>query len=260
MQAAKTLLTLLALGLCVGTVSQARPDTEAQAKAREALRKKMAELDGQPATPAPPAAPAPAAPAKPAKAPKATPPPQPTPPPQAVAAPVAAAPVAAAPAAGTATPEQIERLRESTRQKIAELNAQGKSAPASVATPPPAAVAATPPAAPDAPAPPAKSAAEIRAEEKAAAAEAKRLAEEDKARQKAEAEAAKAKEAAEAKAAAAQAKSAPKGPTFDPIPAPPSNLAESKETRLADLLKKYKAEEITPEQYHTERAKILAEK
>jgi hypothetical protein len=33
----------------------------------------------------------------------------------------------------------------------------------------------------------------------------------------------------------------------------------SKERRLADLLRRYEADEITPLQYHTERAKIVAE-
>ena len=33
----------------------------------------------------------------------------------------------------------------------------------------------------------------------------------------------------------------------------------TKEQKLADLLRKYRNDEITPQQYHTERAKILAE-
>ena len=35
--------------------------------------------------------------------------------------------------------------------------------------------------------------------------------------------------------------------------------ATGKEQRLADLLRRYQADEITPLQYHTERAKIVAE-
>jgi hypothetical protein len=32
-----------------------------------------------------------------------------------------------------------------------------------------------------------------------------------------------------------------------------------KERKLADLLRRYQADEITPSQYHSERAKIIAE-
>lgn len=70
MQISKTLLTLCALALCAVLVSHATPDSEAQAKAREALRQKMAELEGPPIAEAP-AATAPAT--------------QPTPPPSAPA-------------------------------------------------------------------------------------------------------------------------------------------------------------------------------
>jgi len=252
MQAAKTLLTLLALGLCVTPLSQARPDTEAQAKAREALRKKIAELEGQPVS----AAPAPAV------TPSATAAPVATAAPTATAAPPAASAPATTEAAGfstpsaavQATPEQIERLREATRQKIAELNTKGKTV--TEAAPPPATVAAP---ATTVAATPAKSAEDRRAEEKAAAAEQKRLAEEAKAREKAAAEEASARATQEKAKAKAEAKPAPKASAFEPLPAPPTNIAASKEARLAELLKKYKADEITPEQYHTERSKILAE-
>jgi hypothetical protein len=46
--------------------------------------------------------------------------------------------------------------------------------------------------------------------------------------------------------------------TLMPSPAP-SSFAASKEQRLADLLRRYQADEISPLQYHTERAKIIAE-
>jgi len=47
--------------------------------------------------------------------------------------------------------------------------------------------------------------------------------------------------------------------TLKPIEGPPLPLSADKQQRLAELLQKYKADQITPEQYHTERAKILAE-
>ena len=90
---------------------------------------------------------------------------------------------------------------------------------------------------------------------------------------KAEAEAqkkadAKARKEAEAKAKAekdnsAQSKTNPpaakKSSTTTPIEAPPLPISADKEQRLQELLKKYKAEQLTPEEYHKERSKILAE-
>ena len=46
---------------------------------------------------------------------------------------------------------------------------------------------------------------------------------------------------------------------FAPIQAPPPAISASKEARLAELLRKYKADEITPEEYHQQRAKVLSE-
>jgi len=44
-----------------------------------------------------------------------------------------------------------------------------------------------------------------------------------------------------------------------PIEAPPPGISGTKEAQLQALLAAYKADQITPERYHTERAKILAE-
>jgi hypothetical protein len=46
---------------------------------------------------------------------------------------------------------------------------------------------------------------------------------------------------------------------FPPIQAPPLGISAEKQQRLQDLLQKYRADQITPEQYHEQRAKILAE-
>jgi hypothetical protein len=57
-----------------------------------------------------------------------------------------------------------------------------------------------------------------------------------------------------------QKASRPKGPpAFKPLEAPPSPVSVEKQQKLDDLLRKYKADELTPEQYHEQRAKILAE-
>ena len=47
--------------------------------------------------------------------------------------------------------------------------------------------------------------------------------------------------------------------SFAPLHGPPSPLSPEKQQRLAELLRRYKADQLTPEQYQTERAKIRAE-
>ena len=44
---------------------------------------------------------------------------------------------------------------------------------------------------------------------------------------------------------------------YKPLVAPASPFNAAKEAQLAELLQKYRADQITPEQYHAERAKIL---
>jgi hypothetical protein len=62
---------------------------------------------------------------------------------------------------------------------------------------------------------------------------------------------------AEAKPKAAAASQT--APVFQPIQAPPAKLSADKQQKLAELLHRYEADEITPEEYQTERAKILAQ-
>ena len=51
-----------------------------------------------------------------------------------------------------------------------------------------------------------------------------------------------------------------KGETqFPAIEAPALPITAEKQQRLNELLRKYRADEVSPEQYHAERAKILAE-
>lgn len=47
--------------------------------------------------------------------------------------------------------------------------------------------------------------------------------------------------------------------SFPRLQGPESPLSLDKQQRLSELLRKYKADEITPEQYHAERARILSE-
>jgi hypothetical protein len=187
-------------------------DPELIAKAREALRQKMEEMNAKPGAQAtravkpPPsaaaaaAAPAPAAQPSPATA-------------QLAAAPAAAAGFQAAPPSGDA--ESIAKARENLRQKMDAMEAQkpvSASAPASAASAAPA--AATMPA-------------QTQPQGVASKAEVK-------------------------------SKKAAKAPqAFPVIQGPPSSVPADKQQQLAELLRKYKAEEISPEEYHLQRAKLV---
>ena len=46
---------------------------------------------------------------------------------------------------------------------------------------------------------------------------------------------------------------------FPPIPGPGTAVSADKQQRLAELLRKYKADEISPEEYHQQRAKVMSE-
>jgi hypothetical protein len=48
-------------------------------------------------------------------------------------------------------------------------------------------------------------------------------------------------------------------PVFPPLQGPASALPSAKQQRLSDLLRRYRADQISPQEYHDERAKILAE-
>jgi hypothetical protein len=69
----------------------------------------------------------------------------------------------------------------------------------------------------------------------------------------------KAQKEAAKKAAAKAALAASANPELKPIVAPASPLSATKELRLQDLLVKYKADQVSPEEYQRQRAAILAE-
>jgi hypothetical protein len=207
-------------------------DSDAIAKAREALRQKMNELDTQPGQAVPqPVVVAPPASRKPAQAAMPAPAERPVPPaqlsqPVAQPAPVrtTAKPVLVAPP--PVDSETITKAREALRQKMNELDMQPASfvaAPASVGQPQPVAgqpasvvAPAIQPLAMPAPAP----------------------------------------------TALAPTKANKRNQflqSFPPLQSPLPAIGADKEQRLQELLRKYRADQITPEQYHQERAKILAE-
>jgi hypothetical protein len=48
-------------------------------------------------------------------------------------------------------------------------------------------------------------------------------------------------------------------PEYPPLKGPPLPISQSKQQQLEQLLQKYKADLITPDEYHRERAKILSQ-
>ena len=46
---------------------------------------------------------------------------------------------------------------------------------------------------------------------------------------------------------------------YQQLEGPPSSFSAAKQQKLDELLRRYRADEVTPEQYHTERAKIVSE-
>lgn len=197
----------------------AAADSDAQAKAREAMRQKVTELGGQtPAAPAKVATPAPKEATKAVvdtrkevKEPAKT---SPTPTP------------VAAPSASDS--EAIAKAREATRQKVQQLEGER---------------AATPVAQPKAQKAP-KATSAPKEEAKAASATAK--------------VAVQSKPAEPAKEVKKKSGETP-GTELQPLERTPLPISQEKQDRLAELLKRYKADELTPEQYHAERAKILKE-
>lgn len=233
MQTSKFLVVIGAAALLAAPSSTfAGPDNEAQAKMREALRQKMEELNAA-ATPAP----APVVP------------------------PVVIEPVTPAPTPAPAPqpkPVVVEEVKPVAR-------------PATVVVPVPVEAPVVTPAPAPAPAPVLK----VKVEKKdprfsdvpdeAGDAPAAKL--QEALRQKLAAE--KASNPAPAMAApVAPAKPAKPVVATAPVVAvpitanietAPSPLSGSKQERLAELLRRYKADEVTPQEYHTQRAKILAE-
>jgi len=218
MRISNSLSLICAALFCVGgLIAQAIPDTEVQAKARDALRKAMEPPLGV----LPPAA-------DPAVIEKAR---------EALRKSIEPS-FGIVPPVGD--PAIIEKAREALRQKLSEPEAAGMEA--------------------------AKAAERARADQaKAEAAKAREEAAGAKAAEKAMAQPARGRgEAVKAGAdmlglKEAEKKQAKTRAVFPPMAAPSSPLSASKEARLAELLRQYKADEITPAQYHAERAKIIAE-
>ncbi len=276
MQISKSFFLVCAAAYCAVLMPLRAADTDTQARLRQALDQKLNELQSQ--TPA--ATP---------KAKRLTPPAQWAPPPASQPLPPIAQPAPAAQATPkpvlVAPPpvdsEAIAKAREALRQKMQELETQPSSAtavqpappaPATAVQPQPAVQPAPPPAQPIQPQPvvaqPAP--APMPAVEPAPAVVLN-------APQPASPEAlANARTALEQKMkeldaqAAMRVRTGPPAPgnkpksgkpalSFTPLQPPPPAVSLNKQQQLNELLRKYMADEITPEQYHEQRAKILGE-
>ena len=221
MQISKFPLWICALMLC-GVPALRAADTSAQAAARQALEQKMNQLDANPGEM--PSASAPAAkavaPVAPAAAATAT---------AVEVTPAGAAPVVVTPApAATVTAPTSEPGDNVVMTPV--NNQQAKAAKAKAKAD--------------------RAAAKLKARQ-----DAEQAAAELKAKKETEKQAAKQKQA-EAKLAAAKARTPDSG--FAPMPAPASPIPLSNVEKLCLLLSRYKADQSTPEYYHTQRAAILA--
>jgi hypothetical protein len=263
MQISKCFPIVCAVTLAVSSTYVQAADSSAQIKAREALRQKMQELDAQqPATNQPATnQPAPEVKAVPAPTPRVAKPA----PPVTAEPPVQPSPsVQTQPRLNTNAQAQAQ---EALRKKMLELQKQEEekqqAAVQAAPTPPPAVVQA------ETPAPAAKQNRNAEQQQNATP----EMAETPRPRGAPPEDIERARSAMrrkisdldrEAPLEMAQAgegkdKRHPYTPKFDPIAGPSSGLSPAKEQQLGQLLTRYQADEITPEQYHAERAKILAQ-
>ena len=227
MQISKLFPAVCTAAVCAGFIAVRAEDTPAQAAARAALMKSMNMPEEQPAQPAPPpivVTPSGAAPEQPKQPTNAVVVPAPAAPAQPVVrTPKAKAMPATKAAQTTPTPSNMEAGAKTTaalKQKTSQPNAPEQANPKF--TPP--APQTQPAAAGSAkPTPPAT------------------------------------KPEVMSPPNQINANFPGKEPGLKPGEAPPLEISGSKEARLQALLVAYKADQITPEQYHIERAKILAE-
>lgn len=227
MQIPKSLLIICMAALGVSSLHAQRADSDVQAKAREQLRQKISELKSQPQGNPVPAA-------KPIEKPVVVAPVQPVSQQTVIevapVTPPAAAIIVAEPAPIDAKneAEKAEQAREVMRKKLEDLNAQDKTVS-------PAVVKVAPQAAQP----------KVKVVKPVVVAEPK-----------------KAKVTKVAVTEPKKTKAAKKA-DFDPAFATPAvaaaPVANSKDAKLADLLQQYKADKITPTEYHLQRAKIISE-
>jgi hypothetical protein len=242
MQILKGILVVCAATFCTVVLPLRAADTDTDIKLRKALEKKLNEMQTQPPAATPQSTvttPKPKTPAAPATAPTTQasghktaelpiqPGGRPTPPGQWTPPPVGQPPPAAAQPATAVSPpvdqKSIDKARETLHQQMAELEKQ-----------PAAATNAPIPSPKVATSQPGQKPVEAKPQETTS------------------------KPEVQPKAEKALKKPAKGAPAFPPVQPPPPAISADKEALLAELLRKYKADEVTPEAYHQQRAKILS--
>jgi hypothetical protein len=226
MQISKSLFLVCAAAVIIPLTAEAA-DTPAQAKAREALEQKYRELGSQTApSAAQPAAPTPR-PAAPAVTQPAAPAPKPAAPAPKAAPRQPAWQTEAQPGVKGADSETIARAREALRQKMAEFEAT-QEMPGFDRVPADPGLAAT---------------------------------KDQEARALLEHEVRTLEEKAAARPEVRTGPAPLRGiGEYEAMQGPPVPFTQQQQAKLAELLRKYRADEITPEQYHAERARIIKEK
>ena len=222
MQISKCFLVVCAATYCTVVLPLFAADTDTDAKLREAMRQKMSELQAQP-TPQPISAAKPSSAATQTVTPRPSAVAQPTPGPSSATPPppTVAQPKPAAPP--PVNQDSIDKARETLHRQMTELENQPPAAATNIPSPKMA------------DSQPGQKPAEAKAQETAG------------------------KPLAQPKAGEAMKKPAKAASAFTPIQVPPPAVSADKQTRLAELLRKYKADALTPEEYHKQRAKILSE-
>jgi hypothetical protein len=269
MQTVKSFLAVCAALAVINPLPLQATDTEAQNKAREAMRQKLNELESQPATAetAPPLFKAPPAPQPRRDVPAPAAPPRPTPPaavqpdvfaprppvaaPVPPPAPVRPAPQVAAPHTGPVAPPvavpdspAVAKAREAMRQKMAQIETQpdfpradDPYAPPMAARQPDFRPVPGPSATVALPSPPPQEPPAFRTAQD---------------------------QLPSSTQVVIPKRKTPRQPTMAPSAFPPLDpvaplVTGSKAQQLQLLLERYRADQITPQEYHEQRARILAE-
>jgi hypothetical protein len=254
MQISRHLLLAFAVGACLTPALVRAFDNEAQIRARQALEEKMRQLDAQSAAPTNPAPAKPApksAPAKPAPpVAKETPPAQPAP----------QKPQSATPAPGyVSTPSNdaatSEKLANALHQKMQEVGSETPAPPVVAQKPAKPAKAPQPPSVPSAPKPVAAKPAPTPAPASAPATANYAPLPQGTTTHPALLE----QPTPQPSAAMNSQEPAQPSMSLPALTGPASSLSAAKQQKLDQLLQQYRADQLTPQQYHEQRAKVLAE-
>jgi len=226
MQISKLIPAVCATAFCASFIAVRAQDNPAQAAARAALMEKMNELEAQPAQPAPPpivVTPSGAMQVQPSQRTNPVVVTNPAVPAQPMVPALKANTMSAPATPATSDAEAQAKAKAALEQKMSEMNKENWATPAVAPAAPPAPQTQPVAISPVKPAPPAV------------------------------------KPEVMSPPNQIDANYPGKELGLKPIVAPPLPISAAKEAQLQALLERYKADQITPEEYHSQRAAILAE-